>query len=106
MTHSLLVGLFLVTAACGGSVQVIERTPGTGTISVAGNDEAVRSRADEFMRAHCNGRYTLVDERPSGSGWQMAYRCEPGEGTTATLSPEARLDSAPLSGTGAWSGSD
>lgn len=91
--RSLIIGLFLVTAACGGSVQVMEHSAAGGTIAVSGSDEAARSRADELMRQHC-GRYTLVDERPSSGGWQMAYRCEPRDNTTAALAPEARLESA------------
>ena len=55
---------------------------------MAGSDESVRSRADEFMRAHCRGSYTLVDERPVADGWKMAYRCD----ETRALGPEARID--------------
>ena len=77
MLRSFALGVALLTAACGGSVQVLERTQTAGSISVGGSDEAVRSRADEFIRAHCRGSYTVVDERPVSDGWHMAYRCEP-----------------------------
>ena len=85
--------VMLLATACGGSVQVIEHTRNAGAISVAGSDESARSRADEFMRAHCRGDYTLVDERPVSNGWQMAYRCEPQADTTHALAPEARVES-------------
>lgn len=68
-----LLLLFLV--ACGGSVKVLERTPGSGAIAVSGSEESCRSRAHQYMREHCAQGYTLVDEHPIGDGWKMSYRC-------------------------------
>ena len=52
-------------------MKVLERSAASGSIAVTGSEEAVRSRADQYMRSHCSNGYTLVDEQPTGDGWRM-----------------------------------
>lgn len=79
----------LVLLACGGSVRVLERSPASGSIAVSGSEEAVRSRADQYMRSHCSNGYTLTSEQPTHDGWCMQYRCNETRLLTET---EARVE--------------
>lgn len=77
-----------LAGACGGSVQVLERSPAAGAIAVTGSVDAVRSAADRYMRQHCSNGYTLLDEEPtSGGSWRMKYRCNE---ATLVVDTEAR----------------
>lgn len=64
MFRFLLLSLFVPAAACGGYtyVSTVHRDPGGGTLAVRPN-ESSWEEAQRRMRNHCEGSYTIVDER-------------------------------------------
>ncbi len=91
MRSFLIAVPMLLALACGGSVNVLERSASAGAITVTGSEETVRSRADRYMRDHCANGYTLVDECPTNDGWRMSYRCNEARGLI--VETEARIES-------------
>jgi hypothetical protein len=85
------IALSFLLIGCGGGVQVIERGAQSGAIAISGSDDTAHSAADRYIKKHCATGYTVTDERPTGNGWRMTYRCNEASKTTDVTS-EAILE--------------
>jgi hypothetical protein len=64
MMRALLAVFLFIASACGYYTQVstVQRDASGGTLAV-GSDRASRDEARRQMEEHCDGSYTIVDER-------------------------------------------